>query len=89
MGVPGNQRPIFKGNYNSLVSPKNRNDNINMIESFSYEFGPMNYKASIPENSPAGTNVTTVVANDPDGLDNLLTYHLVGGAKDNFIINEK
>lgn len=49
----------------------------------------MNYKASIREDAKAGENVTTVVANDPDGLDDLLTYHIVAGSKDNFVINEK
>lgn len=50
--------------------------------------GPPKYKVSIPEIAPAGYNVTTVTATDPDGLDSLLTYRIVG-ANDNFLINEK
>lgn len=49
----------------------------------------MNYKATIREDAKPGQNVTMVVANDPDGLDELLTYHIVSGSKDNFAINEK
>lgn len=50
--------------------------------------GPTRYKVSIPENAPAGYNVTTVSATDPDGLDVLLTYRIVG-ANDNFVIDEQ
>lgn len=49
----------------------------------------MNYKASIRENASPGQNVTRVVAHDPDGMDELLTYHIISGSKDNFAINEK
>lgn len=49
----------------------------------------MNYKAIIREDAKPGQNVTNVIANDPDGLDDLLTYHIVAGSKDNFVINEK
>lgn len=49
----------------------------------------MNYKASIREDAKPGENVTQVIANDPDGLDDLLTYHIISGSKDNFAINEK
>lgn len=50
--------------------------------------GPTRYKVSIPENAPPGYNVTTVSATDPDGLDVLLTYRIVG-ANDNFVIDEQ
>lgn len=50
--------------------------------------GPTRYKVSIPENAPPGYNITTVSATDPDGLDVLLTYRIVG-ASDNFVINEQ
>lgn len=49
----------------------------------------MNYKASLREDAKTGVNVTRVIANDPDGLDDLLTYHIISGSKDNFVINEK
>lgn len=50
--------------------------------------GPPRYKIKIPENAKPGTNITTVSATDPDGLDVLLTYSIVG-ANDNFEINEQ
>lgn len=88
VGVPGNQRPTFKGNYHHYkytVTQRNPDSN----EDFTFDLNPMNYKVSIREDAKAGDNVTTVIANDPDGLDDLLTYHIVSGSKDNFIINEK
>lgn len=71
MGIPGNQRPVFKGNYNKVPA------------------GPASYKASVAETAPPGTLVTTVTANDPDGIDSLINYYIAGGDKDNFLINKK
>ncbi|XP_059061390.1 cadherin-23 [Achroia grisella] len=88
VGVPGNQRPTFKGNYHHYkYTLTQRNPESN--EDYTFDLNPMNYKASIREDAKPGENVTTVIANDPDGLDNLLTYHIVSGSKDNFVINEK
>ncbi|XP_012262137.2 cadherin-23 isoform X2 [Athalia rosae] len=70
VGVPGNQRPIFRGNYKA-GSP-----------------GPNSYKARLLENAAPGTEVVRVIANDPDGRDNLLQYFIASGAKDNFVINQ-
>ncbi|XP_053673187.1 protocadherin-16 [Anopheles nili] len=72
VGLSGNQRPIFRGH----ASTTNRDIP-----------GPAAYRASIPENAPAGYNVTQVSATDPDGLDELLRYKIVG-ASDNFIIDD-
>nr|XP_032511121.1 cadherin-23 isoform X1 [Danaus plexippus plexippus] len=86
VGVPGNQRPTFKGNYHHykyIVNQKDLNDD------YTFDLNPMNYKASIRENASPGQNVTRVVAHDPDGMDELLTYHIISGSKDNFAINEK
>lgn len=74
VGIPGNQRPVFKGNYNKIQ---------NMLA------GPASYKASVAENAPPGTVITTVVANDPDGIDSLINYYIAGGDKDNFLIDKK
>lgn len=74
VGISGNQRPVFKGHFNSY-------DNADVL-------GPPSYRVSIPENALPGHNVTTIVATDPDGIDSLLTYKLVG-ANDNFIIDER
>lgn len=74
VGISGNQRPIFKGHFSSLSK--------NSIP------GPPSYRVSIPENSNAGQNVTTVSASDPDGLDSLIQYRIVG-AGDNFIIDDR
>lgn len=74
VGISGNQRPIFKKRFSSV-------DTSEMP-------GPTRYKVSIPENAPPGYNVTTVSATDPDGLDVLLTYRVVG-ANDNFVIDEQ
>ncbi|KAL0840760.1 hypothetical protein ABMA28_015943 [Loxostege sticticalis] len=88
VGVPGNQRPTFKGNYHHYKYTVNqRNPDSN--EGFTFDLNPMNYKASIREDAKPGENVTQVIANDPDGLDDLLTYHIISGSKDNFAINEK
>ncbi|KAL4713625.1 hypothetical protein ACJJTC_017666 [Scirpophaga incertulas] len=87
VGVPGNQRPTFKGNFHNYkytLIQKNPDSN----EDFTFDLNPMNYKATIKENAKPGENVTMVIASDPDGLDDLLSYHIVSGAKDNFIINE-
>lgn len=51
--------------------------------------GPASYKASVAENAPFGTIITTVVANDPDGIDSLINYYIAGGDKDNFLIDKK
>uniref|UniRef100_A0A8W7PY29 Cadherin domain-containing protein n=1 Tax=Anopheles coluzzii TaxID=1518534 RepID=A0A8W7PY29_ANOCL len=72
VGLSGNQRPIFRGH----ATAGNRDIP-----------GPPSYRASIPENAPAGYNVTQVSATDPDGLDELLRYKIVG-ASDNFVIND-
>lgn len=88
VGVPGNQRPTFKGNYHHYkytVSQQTQDTN----DDFTFDLNPMNYKTSIREDAKPGQNVTMVVANDPDGLDDLLTYHIVSGSKDNFVINKK
>lgn len=88
VGVPGNQRPTFKGNYHHYkynVNQRNPDSN----DDFTFDLNPMNYKASIREDAKPGQNVTMVVANDPDGLDNLLRYYIVSGSKDNFVISEK
>ncbi|KAL2722130.1 protocadherin-like wing polarity protein stan isoform X1 [Vespula maculifrons] len=69
VGVPGNQKPIFRGNYKSNLP------------------GPSSYRARLLENASPGTEVIRVVANDPDGRDNLLQYHIASGAKDNFVID--
>ncbi|OAD57755.1 Cadherin-23 [Eufriesea mexicana] len=69
VGVPGNQKPIFRGNYKSNLP------------------GPSTYRARLLENASPGTEVIRVVANDPDGRDNLLQYHIASGAKDNFVID--
>lgn len=74
VGISGNQRPIFKKRFTS----QDMNDSP----------GPTRYKVSIPENAPPGYNITTVSATDPDGLDFLLTYRMVG-ANDNFVIDEQ
>ncbi|CAK1552466.1 unnamed protein product [Leptosia nina] len=87
VGVPGNQRPTFKGNYHHYKYTVNQRDDVN--EDFTFDLNPMNYKASIREDAKPGDNVTTVIANDPDGLDDLLTYHILSGSKDNFVINER
>ncbi|XP_039748897.1 cadherin-23 [Pararge aegeria] len=88
VGVPGNQRPTFKGNYHHYtysINPRNQDSN----DDFTFDLNPMNYKAIIREDVKPGQNVTNVIANDPDGLDDLLSYHIVSGSKDNFVINEK
>lgn len=71
VGVPGNQKPIFRGNYKSNLP------------------GPNSYRARLLENASPGTEVIRVVANDPDGRDNLLQYHIASGAKDNFVIDSR
>uniref|UniRef100_A0A182IQZ1 Cadherin domain-containing protein n=1 Tax=Anopheles atroparvus TaxID=41427 RepID=A0A182IQZ1_ANOAO len=71
VGISGNQRPIFQGH-----SVAGRDIP-----------GPPSYRATLPENAPAGTNVTQVSATDPDGLDDLLRYKIVG-ASDNFVIDD-
>ncbi|XP_005184886.2 cadherin-23 [Musca domestica] len=73
VGISGNQRPIFKGHFQNI-------ENVPVL-------GPPSYRVSIPENAPAGHNVTMVKAHDPDGLDSLLRYRIVG-ANDNFEIDE-
>ncbi|ALC44966.1 Cad74A [Drosophila busckii] len=73
VGISGNQRPIFKGHFTNV-------ENLPVV-------GPPSYRVSIPENAAPGYNVTTVSAHDPDGLDSLLRYRIVG-ANDNFLINE-
>ncbi|XP_017481610.1 PREDICTED: cadherin-23, partial [Rhagoletis zephyria] len=73
VGISGNQRPIFKGHFQNV-------ENVPVL-------GPPSYRVSIPENAPAGYNITTVSAHDPDGLDELLRYRIVG-ANDNFEIDE-
>ncbi|KAL0099048.1 hypothetical protein PUN28_020237 [Cardiocondyla obscurior] len=69
VGVPGNQKPIFRGNYKSNLP------------------GPNTYRARLLENASPGTEVIRVVANDPDGRDNLLQYYIASGSKDNFVID--
>lgn len=74
VGIPGNQRPVFKGNYNQIK---------NMLT------GPATYRAMVAENAKAGTVITTVVANDPDGIDSQISYYIAGGDKDNFVIEKR
>lgn len=71
VGVPGNQKPIFRGNYKSNLP------------------GPSTYRARLLENASPGTEVIRVVANDPDGRDNLLQYYIASGSKDNFVIDSR
>lgn len=71
VGISGNQRPIFK------------NSNIYKPHDFP---GPVSYKVSIPESSKPGHNVTKISATDPDGIDALLEYKILG-ANDNFEIH--
>lgn len=75
VGISGNQRPIFKKRYNSIETGNNMS-------------GPARYKISIPENTAMGSNITQITASDPDGLDILLSYRIVG-ANDNFVIDEQ
>jgi len=71
VGVPGNQKPIFRGNYKSNLP------------------GPNTYRARLLENASPGTEVIRVVANDPDGRDNLLQYYIASGSKDNYVIDSR
>ncbi|CAB0037958.1 unnamed protein product [Trichogramma brassicae] len=71
VGVPGNQKPVFRGNYKSSQP------------------GPNVYRAKIPENAAAGTEIIRVQANDPDGRDNLLRYRIHSGARDNFAMDPR
>lgn len=71
VGVPGNQKPVFRGNYKAGTP------------------GPNSYRARLLENASSGTEVIRVIANDPDGRDSLLQYHIASGAKDNFVINSR
>jgi hypothetical protein len=50
---------------------------------------PSGYAATISENAEPGTEVVQVTATDPDGQDSLLSYFIAGGARDNFIINQR
>lgn len=74
VGISGNQRPIFKGHFSTVGKGDIP--------------GPPRFTVSIPEIAPVGYNVTTVTASDPDGLDSLLTYRIVG-SNDNFVINDR
>lgn len=74
VGISGNQRPIFKGHFSTVGKGDIP--------------GPPRFTVTIPEIAPVGYNVTTVAASDPDGLDSLLTYRVVG-ANDNFVIGER
>lgn len=74
VGISGNQRPIFKGHFSSQTN--------GLIP------GPPSYRVTIPENASPGYNVTTVSASDPDGIDALLQYRIVG-AGDNFLMDER
>lgn len=88
VGVPGNQRPTFKGNYH-LYKHTGNNQTLDNTNEYSFDLNPMNYKATIKENAKPGDTVTKVTASDPDGLDALLVYSIVSGSKDNFVIHEK
>ncbi|XP_055609536.1 cadherin-23 [Uranotaenia lowii] len=72
VGISGNQRPVFKGLFTGTKSDIP---------------GPPSYRVSIPENAGPGYNVTIVSATDPDGIDDLLMYKIIG-ANDNFEIND-
>lgn len=74
VGISGNQRPIFKGHFSTVGKGDIP--------------GPPRFTVTIPEIAPIGYNVTTVAASDPDGLDSLLTYRIVG-SNDNFVIGER
>ncbi|XP_023233383.1 cadherin-23-like [Centruroides sculpturatus] len=47
------------------------------------------YKVSIKENAPQDTSVIKIVATDPDGPDNKITYAIESGGKDSFVIDSK
>lgn len=46
------------------------------------------YEAHVLEDAPLGTSVVQVSASDPDGADEGLTYVLMAGARDNFVMND-
>lgn len=73
VGISGNQRPIFKTTQTHKP----------------FEFpGPVTFKVSIPESSVPGDNVTKIAATDPDGIDALIEYRILG-ANDNFEIHPR
>lgn len=74
VGISGNQRPIFKGHFSTVGKGDIP--------------GPPRFTVAIPEVAKDGYNVTTVAASDPDGLDALISYRIVG-SNDNFVINER
>lgn len=78
VGVPGNQRPVFKG-----LSLANGHG---LANASLYQ-----YHATVPEDAPAHTEVLQVTASDPDGQDSLITYSIAAGsgAKDNFNIDSR
>jgi hypothetical protein len=47
------------------------------------------YEARVVEDAKGGTKVATVSAEDPDGRDDQLRFHLYSGAKDNFLIDSR
>lgn len=47
------------------------------------------YKVSVKENAPEGTSVIKIVATDPDGPDNKISYAIESGGKDSFVIDSK
>lgn len=71
VGISGNQRPLFK--------------NSNMYKPHDFP-GPVSFKVTIPESAQPGDNVTKITATDPDGIDALLEYKILG-ANDNFEIH--
>lgn len=71
VGISGNQRPIFKTGH--------------LFKHQDFP-GPIPFKVTIPENAKRGDNVTKITATDPDGIDALLEYKILG-ANDNFEIN--
>ncbi|KAE8743505.1 hypothetical protein FOCC_FOCC010892 [Frankliniella occidentalis] len=75
VGVPGNQRPVFKGHGPGA----------------GHNASQYQYHAAVHEDAAPNSEVLQVTASDPDGQDSLITYSIAagGGAKDNFNIDSK
>ncbi|XP_074647720.1 cadherin-23-like [Tubulanus polymorphus] len=51
-------------------------------------FSKQSYDATVPENSPKGTSITTITATDSDkGINGKITYSLVGSSASKFTVN--
>ena len=53
-----------------------------------FKGGPV-FEAKVAENIPPGEPVVKVNAHDPDGPDPEVTYRIVSGARDNFVIDQQ